>query len=258
MRTQKLAGPKGCEICIIVTDHGIGLARTVAVQDFIEYGRRDMGRPERDINRGMLPPKVAQILLNLAQVKKSDTILDPFCGTGTVLQEALLMGARLVIGRDNDSRAIQQSEENLQWLKSRDHDIGGEWQVYAHDASEADESIKIASLDAVVTEPYLGPLRPPHQPEAQAQLINQLCQLYKQALQQSVILLKPKSRVALVVPVIGQWSAADQLQNIAGLKLMPMLSDELARIFGVSDSRVIVYRRPEQVVGRAVMVFEKI
>jgi len=63
--------------------------KTVAVQDFEDWGKRDYGRPEAEGHIGMLPPKVARMMVNLAQV---NYILDPFCGTGTILMEALTLG----------------------------------------------------------------------------------------------------------------------------------------------------------------------
>ena len=61
-----------------------------------------MDKPYRDMRRGMLPPKLARSLVNLAIGAKSPsdmTILDPFCGTGTVLMEAMLLGTH-VVGTD--------------------------------------------------------------------------------------------------------------------------------------------------------------
>ena len=47
----------------------------------------------------MLPPKLAQIIVSLSGTQPGQTVLDPFCGTGVVLQEALIMGA-IVYGFD--------------------------------------------------------------------------------------------------------------------------------------------------------------
>ena len=68
----------------------------------------------------MLPPKLAQILINLCgPLKPGAVVLDPFCGTGVVLQEALLMGYR-AYGTDIDERMVDYTEKNLKWLV-RDH-----------------------------------------------------------------------------------------------------------------------------------------
>ena len=90
--------------------------RVIGVQDIEEYARRDQARPARDAKVGMLPPKLAQILINLCgPLKPGAVVLDPFCGTGVVLQEAILMGYR-AYGTDINERMIEYSEKNLQWL----------------------------------------------------------------------------------------------------------------------------------------------
>ena len=90
--------------------------RVIGVQDIEAYARRDQARPARDARVGMLPPKLAQILINLCgSLEPGSTILDPFCGTGVVLQEALLMGYR-AYGTDVSEKMVKYSEKNLQWL----------------------------------------------------------------------------------------------------------------------------------------------
>ena len=90
--------------------------RVIGVQDIDAYARRDQARPARDAKVGMLPPKLAQILINLCGIlPEGSRILDPFCGTGVVLQEALLMGY-CAYGTDIDERMIEYSKRNLEWL----------------------------------------------------------------------------------------------------------------------------------------------
>ena len=92
--------------------------RVIGVQDIEAYARRDQARPARDAKVGMLPPKLAQILINLCgPLPKGATILDPFCGTGVVLQEALLMGYR-AYGTDISERMVEYANKNLNWFVS--------------------------------------------------------------------------------------------------------------------------------------------
>jgi hypothetical protein len=46
------------------------LAQTIFVQDIDAYAARDQARPARDARVGMLPPKLAQIMVNLANPSK--------------------------------------------------------------------------------------------------------------------------------------------------------------------------------------------
>ena len=108
--------PKKVELSFTKTKQGMLVARTIFIQDIDDYTKRDRLRPCRDARNGMLPPKLAQTMINLAigasslvkqpynvteALTKSGLkprpqnplrLLDPFCGTGVVLIEASLMG----------------------------------------------------------------------------------------------------------------------------------------------------------------------
>ena len=90
--------------------------KVIGVQDIEAYAKRDQARPARDAKVGMLPPKLAQILINLCgPLQSSARVLDPFCGTGVVLQEALIMDY-CAYGTDINARMIDYSKKNLRWL----------------------------------------------------------------------------------------------------------------------------------------------
>ncbi len=92
--------------------------RVVAVQNIDNYVRRDRARPARDAKVGMLPPKLAQILINLCgDLPAGARLLDPFCGTGVVLQEASLMDY-IPYGTDLSERMVEYSQQNLTWLSN--------------------------------------------------------------------------------------------------------------------------------------------
>jgi len=136
---NKLTGPNGWELVFVVDSGQTIVAQTVREQNINAYSLRDRDRPKRDSRVGMLPPKLAQIIINLAtgelpraqlqsicdipegqkipRPKFDELILDPFCGTGVILQESLLMGYK-VDGSDLDQRMIDYSSDNLKWLRS--------------------------------------------------------------------------------------------------------------------------------------------
>ena len=88
------------------------------MQPFKDLSRLDFGRPARDDFSGMLPPKLAQIMINLAQVQNPEAlIIDPFCGSGTILSEALLMGYKDLLGSDISPKAIADTYKNISWIK---------------------------------------------------------------------------------------------------------------------------------------------
>lgn len=119
----------------------------IGVQDIDAYVKRDQARPARDAKVGMLPPKLAQILINLCgKLREDSIILDPFCGTGVVLQEALLMGYR-AYGTDVNEKMIEYSKKNLDFLGFKDY------RLEQGDAMEYEWGEKIS---AVACEGYLG------------------------------------------------------------------------------------------------------
>lgn len=95
----------------------------IGVQNIDEYAKRDQGRPARDAKVGMLPPKLAQILINLnGRLPEKAVVLDPFCGTGVLLQEALLMGYS-AYGTDISERILSFSKKNLDFLGLTDYKL---------------------------------------------------------------------------------------------------------------------------------------
>ena len=89
---------------------------SLGTQNITAYTERDQARPARDAKVGMLPPKLAQILINLCgKLPEGARVLDPFCGTGVVLQEAAIMGY-VPYGTDLNERMVEYSKKNLSWL----------------------------------------------------------------------------------------------------------------------------------------------
>ena len=110
---NQLGEKAGCfEIFLI--DREIYLS--LGTQNITAYTERDQARPARDAKVGMLPPKLAQILINLCgKLPEEARVLDPFCGTGVVLQEAAIMGY-VPYGTDLNERMVEYSKKNLSWL----------------------------------------------------------------------------------------------------------------------------------------------
>lgn len=94
-----------------------------------------------------LHPKIARALVNISQVKKGDTLLDPFCGTGGILIEAGLLGVN-VIGNDLSEKMIHGAIENLKQYQVKPY------QMITGDIEMISKQIN-GSVDAVVTDlPY--------------------------------------------------------------------------------------------------------
>lgn len=143
-----LSGAKANKVELILVNNTWW--HVVGVQDIDAYARRDQARPARDAKVGMLPPKLAQILINLCgDLPAGARILDPFCGTGVVLQEAMLMGYS-AYGTDLNPRMIEYSQKNLDWLHKPE---GSNFELSVGDATNFSWNGKV---DAVACECYLG------------------------------------------------------------------------------------------------------
>jgi len=119
------------------------------VCDYEKIEKRDMGKPVRR-NELSISPRLAKILINLSQVNENETLLDPFCGIGVVLQEALLQNIK-VVGIDVDKKAVIGAKQNLKWFKFDEKN----YKLINGDSSK----IKISKVGGIATEPDLGELQ---------------------------------------------------------------------------------------------------
>jgi len=119
------------------------------VCDYEKIEKRDMEKPVRR-HELSISPRLAKILINLSQVKKDETLLDPFCGIGVVLQEALLQNIN-VVGIDVDKKAIAGAKQNLKWFKFYEKN----YKLINGDSSK----VEIPKVNVIATEPDLGELQ---------------------------------------------------------------------------------------------------
>lgn len=243
----------GWELLLVRDGNRTILAQTLFVQDIDAYAARDQIRPKRDARVGMLPPKLAQIIINLAtgpvglssqsdmrssgvqgeeeqqsepykeygeRVAESSTqqstetggrvassaskqaarshirVLDPFCGTGVILQEAMLMGYP-VLGTDLDPRMVEYTKTNLEWL------------VREYPAIEASAAVEVADatiyvwpkFSCVASEVYLGrPLSSPPSSDKLKEIVNDANTITKKFLKNLAPQLKSGQKICLAVP----------------------------------------------------------
>ncbi|MGI0156359.1 MAG: TRM11 family SAM-dependent methyltransferase [Thermoplasmata archaeon] len=96
-----------------------------------------------------LPPRYARAAANLARIRPGDRVVDPFVGTGALLAEAGLLGARLY-GIDRDPEMVRGTLRNLAHLG-----VGAE-ELVVGDAGEVEFADRAAAFDAVLTDPPYG------------------------------------------------------------------------------------------------------
>ncbi|MBU5558067.1 MAG: hypothetical protein KQA33_03295, partial [Candidatus Aenigmarchaeota archaeon] len=222
-RPWELAAWKaGLEIVSFFDGKEMCIGKTLTVFNPRAVARRDLGRPEQKPEIA-ISLRLARILINLSGAKAGAMLLDPFCGIGTILQEALLAGIRAA-GIDIDPANIAMAKRNLEWFTKK-YDIATEWSVNVGNATELPEMFERNSVNAIATEPYLGPLLKARPTEAEAKrIISELNLLYKDFLMAAHAVLAPGGRIASVFPCFKTDNAlieipvADIAQKI-GFKL---------------------------------------
>jgi tRNA G10 N-methylase Trm11 len=235
---------RGADIYLLVAKDKIYLGKTLAVQDYKQFIRRDFKRPDRDAKSGMLPPKLAQIMVNLSQAKPDDVLLDPFCGSGTVLQEAQLLGIQKVIGTDISPKAVQDTKSNLEWLKSN-FNLSSFSQIFQSDIKDFLNKFK-EKVDVIVTEPFLGPPLKGNESMDQIKSISkELSQLYLGSFQVFTQILKEEGRIVIVFPILKKGNQEIALE----------IDQEIEKIGFMIKERV-QYSRPDQKVLREILVLK--
>lgn len=264
VQKRRLLPPHGFEFVLVPTSaRELLLARTIAVQEFAAWSERDYGRPARDARVGMLPPKLARIMVNLAQVPLGKTLLDPFCGSGTVLQEAAVLGYQRLTGMDADQRGVERTRTNFAWLAQKVSGTSIEPKLLVGDIRRLPRELEGHAFDAVVTEPYLGPpLRGRETLGELQQIASELFDFYRTTLKVLARLLTARGRIVMVWPVLRTASgelalSLHELLPKIGLRLVRVLPPVVPQVWHTSRG-TLRYERPDARVGREIVVLERI
>lgn len=320
---NQLTGRLGMELVVVRENDRSFIAQTIAEQDIASYTLRDRGRPKRDARVGMLPPKLAQIITNLAlgtvpcspaneqsplhrdhsrhsavsgapiltqrtartscsvsrpflaeypstaprntsgspvtrpktgdkgqKTTKPLVLLDPFCGTGVILQEATISGFD-TYGTDVDARMIEYTEANLQWLQKTYNLKPIAYNLIRGDATSYHWT---EPFDAVATETYLGrPFTSSPDQKTLSATVNDCNTIIKKFLQNIAGQIKPGLRLCLAVPA---WRIED---GFIHLPLLDSLTDMgYTRLsFVHADNKDLIYYREGQIVARELIVLKR-
>lgn len=246
---NQLTREDNVELMAAFASQKVILARTIGVQNIDAYRQRDVERPARDARVGMLPPKLAQIMLNLARVEPGQTVLDPFAGTGVVLQEALLLGAG-AYGSDISERMVKMCESNLLWL-AKHHSLPSA--NYYLEAADARIRRWLPPVDAVVSELHLGPplFRPPAAVELK-KIQTEADSLLRDFLKNLQPQLASGTRLVLAIPA---WQVAGRLHHLTSVDQIETLGYNPVSLKHAQQP--LVYVREDQIVARQLLVLEK-
>lgn len=178
------------------------------------------------------------------------TVLDPFCGTGVVLQEALLMGYS-AYGTDLEPRMIAYSEANLDWLTAKYQILDTKYSLQAADATNHQWQISKFqtpnSKIVVACETYLGrPFTERPSSAIFAQTISEVNLILKRFLQNIQPQLPQGSRLCLAVPC---WFDGREQKHLPFLDHISDMGFERVA-FQHASNKDLIYHREGQIVGR--------
>lgn len=252
----KLTEKPNADVCVFAIKDRVLIGFTSNVQDADAWSLRDYGRPCRDDANGMLPPKLARMMVNLSQAKDKAVIIDPFCGSGTILMEAgLTVEANKIIGSDISEKQIEDTKKNLEWLEEKNilnKKTISKVEVFVADARKISETIKPESVDAIVTEGWLGPALHGHESPAQIKKnTEQIQALWADSLKELKKILKSQGKAVIIVPEFKTASLATKVDITRTLHELGFEVLKPAEQWGVSS---LSYARPNQFITRHILV----
>ncbi len=262
-------GSHGAEMVILQEqsddDTFLWIGRTVAAQDPDAYTKRDMQKPVRDTRAGLLPPKLAQVMLNFGVwlAKDKDAVVyDPFCGTGVIPMESVLRGFK-TFASDVALKAVNGCEKNIEWLRKQEdikkREVPSDiWKQDAVKPFDFKEHPDLKEVSVIVTESHLGPAltgRPNAKEAAKLRTENEAMQI---AFLKNVAATLPGVPVVITWPVwylkTGPLFLEKAWKALPDLGFNPMLPPYVEP--DIADHFSLLYRRPEQLVGREIVMLK--
>lgn len=245
--------PNKKELFIIFTSRNTYIAESVGAQNITALAERDQQRPARDAFVGMLPPKLALMMVNIATGnfggQPADTVIDPFCGTGVVLQEAWIRGFN-VIGTDLSDKMIDYSQRNMDWLQGKYPRDDLTIHIKQGDAMTHDWKLPEGAPVAIACETYLGqPFSAPPR-DAKLEEVRKLCNnIVNSFLKNIHTQTQPGTILCVAVPAWttqqGDLARLPAVTNISTLGYEKLIDKDL------------IYKREDQVVARDILVLRR-
>ena len=255
------------EILFCIDEQQAYLAKTIAVHNPFEFQKRDIDRPvQRKIFS--IPPRLAKIMVNLSDCQSGKTFLDPFCGVGTILQEAMLTRAE-VMGLDNNPWCVKAAEKNLEWIRDQYDLKTVKYRVLLGNSRKLTNHVDAENIDCIATEPDLGPaLRHLPTEHYAEEIVDRLRPLYYDFLEGAYKVLKSKGKLVLVTPFVKTRSEKpvtlkieEKAETIGFQIVRPFDKADFAEykrgIEELSETSSFVDAEERHKIGREIHIFRK-
>lgn len=244
----------GFEFCIFESDNQVRYGRTLAIQDVEGFVHRDIDKPFSDHKMGVLPQKLARMMCNLTGLRDG-IIWDPFCGSGTVLMEASMLGFD-ILGSDVSDEALYNTDRNILWMKDEGLITGIRYNLFAFDVFEAEKKtvveLKRTNISAVVCEPYMGTAQKKVlSPNRADMLLKDVESLYNALFSILNRIARPGFKVVLILPSYKTYNGEKTI-NISKFaeKKWNVLNKEYS-------SKDLIWKRKNSIITRNIFILSK-
>lgn len=264
------------EIIFGFTEEGCYIARTFTVTNPNFQKKIDEKRPFTSFERS-IPPKFAKIMLNflnLYENKESKRILDPFCGSGTLLIFAYINGFE-IYGGDIENKYVEHTIKNLKWVSKVLEEVEipkFRERIKKIDVSDLSTVFQQSFFDGICTEPVFGPFykRKPNFKDAENLMETKIRPIFEELMKMSYKILKPGRRLCLTSPVIETTENLEiqlPIKKIAEkykLNMIPIFKKN--RIYSKSNKllqlnlnslKSIIESKKNQIIKRKFFLFQK-
>jgi tRNA G10 N-methylase Trm11 len=214
--------------------------KTIWVHNYNHWIKKDRFMPHVNAKAGMLPPKIARSMINLAPDSvwgEGKTLADPFCGSGRVLVEGGELGFNL-IGADILKTQCDETSDNLRSLRM-------EAEIVCMDSTHLSQRFQ-NKIDLIVTEPFMG--KPNLRPDKIKFLVPGLEKLYLGCLKDWYASLRPKGVIVMVFPWFNDGKK--------DYKTSKIIDGKLALSYNQLNQGIL-YSRPGATVKREIIVLQK-
>lgn len=226
--------------------------KTIWIQDIDAYSKRDYGKT-RDMQVGMLPPKLAQMMMNFSSWEK---IYDPFCWLGTILIESIIAGNSQVYGSDISPENVEKTKKNISFARKNFENSLKTSETAILDARGISSSPFLKKSDVIVTEGYLWQIFQKFSITEQKVSLEKekLLDIYEKFFEW----LKRANYSWVIVisfpfwDIRGKYHYFNEVYDVIGkyCKNLPLLPKHESIKHTRSGS--LLYKRPDQIVGREI------
>jgi len=171
-----------------------------------------------------------------------------------LLNEALSLGFKNVIGSDISEKAVQDSEKNISWLIAENNLQNVKTNIFLSPSTELSSKLKPQSVDVIISEPYMGKPLHGHEPKIILdKQIEELQALYISTFKTFHKVLRAGGTIIFIIPKFKFGNVWLQVRCLDEIKNLGFEIENFA-----NGERSLLYHRSTQFVGREIWKFKKV